>query len=72
MKTFLFLLSLTGFCAAGYFLVTDLMNGYGANHLIYVLLLVILLCNSILGMLITYPGELFKKRRSLKLVPVKK
>jgi hypothetical protein len=72
MKTFLFVISLLGFFGASYFLITDLWSGYGLNHLIYLLLLVILLCNSILALILTCPDNLFKKRGRLKPVTVKK
>jgi len=72
MRAFLFVICLIGFGFSGYFLFTELMDGYRPSQLIYIMLLVILLCNSIVGMLITYPGEPFKKRLRLKLIPVKK
>lgn len=63
MRAGLFLISLLGFCASIYFLFQDLFlfNYQSVNSIIYMLLLVILLCNSLVGLFMTLPIPDFKE-----------
>ncbi|WP_188621333.1 hypothetical protein [Flavobacterium suaedae] len=65
MRAGLFLISLAGFCASVYFLSQDLFvfNYQSINNIIYILLLVILLCNSLVGLFMTLPDlkEMLRK-----------
>lgn len=65
MKAGLFILSILGFFAAAYFFTAELQRGSGISHIIYLALIAILLCKSILGIMITYP-EVFTGRKRFK------
>ena len=64
MKLGLFLLSLSGFVTAAYFLLKELGEKHDLNQMIYMALLAIILCKSIVGMVIT-SQEVFDNRRRL-------
>lgn len=63
MKLGLFILSIVSFFAISFILPQELRKSFDISHLIYVLLLAILLCNSIVGIMITYPEAFAGKRR---------
>lgn len=62
MRTGLFILSVITFITAFYFLIYDLISKSQLNHVIYVLLLVVILINSVAGMFITWPAALAKRK----------
>lgn len=62
MRMGLFILSVIAFALAVYLLIHDLVVRSHLNHIVYVLLLVIILCNSIAGMFITWPAALAKRK----------
>lgn len=64
MKLGLFLLSLSGFIAAGYFFTKELNGNHDLNQMIYMVLLAIILCKGIVGMILT-SREVFDNRRRL-------
>lgn len=68
MRAGLFLISLLGFCASIYFLSQDLFlfNYQSVNNIIYISLLVILLCNSLVGLFMTLPDikEMLRKLKT--------
>lgn len=69
MKTGLLIVSVTGFIAAAYFLMQDLVPVFeDINELIYIILLVLLLCNSFVGIIIALPENMgfLKKIRLLR------
>lgn len=65
MRAGLFLVSLLGFCASVYFLFQDLpyFNYQSINNVIYISLLVVLLCNSMVGICMVFPEikELYRR-----------
>ena len=65
MKLGLLILSILGFFTMSFMLMQEFQKSFDINHLIYVLLLAILLCNCIVGIMITYP-EVFAGRRKFK------
>ena len=62
MKLGLFILSVLGVGGAAYFLVTTLLNYAGLNQIILIALLVILLLNSVIGIVMTYSAVIPKPR----------
>jgi hypothetical protein len=69
MRAGLLIVSLIGFVAAAYFLMQDLVPEFeDVNELIYVILLVLLLCNSFVGIIIAFPDSpgLLKKVKLLR------
>jgi hypothetical protein len=62
MKLGLFIVSVLGVGGAAYFLVTTLLDYAGVNQTILIALLVILLLNSVIGILITYSAVIPKPR----------
>jgi hypothetical protein len=66
MKLGLFILSILGFFTMSFMIPQELQKSFDINHLIYVVLLAILLCNCVVGIMITYP-EVFTGRRRFKM-----
>ena len=66
MKTGLFLVSALGFFSGIYFLWTGLEANGPGNDLIYTILLIVLLCNSLTGIVMTAP-DVFAARHRLRL-----
>lgn len=65
MKALMFLVSLAGFAFSLYFLITDFPETFDTNDLIYLILLTLVLINSIVGLAITVPKSLLKKKGKL-------
>ena len=62
MKFGLFILSILGFGAAAIEILNQLSGDYSDGHIIYLFLLIVLMCNCIVGTLMTYP-QLSNKRK---------
>jgi len=67
MKVLMFLVSLAGFAFSLYFLVTDFPETFDTDDLIYIILLTLVLINSIVGLAITLPKSIFKKKDKMML-----
>lgn len=63
----MFLVSLAGFAFSLYFLITDFPETFGTDDLIYIILLILVLVNSIVGLAITLPISIFKKKNKMML-----
>jgi len=61
MKLGLFILSILGFCATAFCFSQELQSTFEPEHIIYIFLLAILMCNCGLGIILTYPGSRRKK-----------
>lgn len=62
MKIILFLASAAGLVCALYCLASDFIGGCAGNNLLFTGLLVLLLFNSIVGLVLTYPRRKKDKR----------
>ena len=62
----MFLVSLAGLAFSLFFLITDLPETFSKNDIIYIVLLLIVLANSIVGLIMTIPS-LFKKKDKIAL-----
>lgn len=63
MKVGLFILSVLGFFAAAYFFTAEFQKGSGVSHIIYLTLIAILFCKSVVGLMITIPEVFTGKKR---------
>lgn len=63
MRLGLFILSVTGVLLSGYEFINELGKFGGNEHIIYLSLLGILLCNCVLGAAINFPDTFFVKNR---------
>jgi hypothetical protein len=71
MRLILCILSFVGAIASAYFLYTGWEGSYDTNHLLYLLLLLIILCNCIIGVIMTLP-ELLKYRSRVRIISKQK
>lgn len=63
MKKLLFLVSIAGLICAVYCMVTGFEGGCDAQNPMFFALLIILLFNSIVGLVLTYPKKKSKKQK---------
>jgi len=68
MKAGLFILSIAALTVTGYFLITEVQKSFDISQVIYIALLFILFCNSVVGIIMTFP-EVFAGRRKLRQGP---
>jgi len=63
MRTGIFILSIAAFILALFFLVSDLLSKYSLPHFVYIMLLIVILLNSIAGIIMTCPDGFLKKNK---------
>ena len=61
MRVIMFLVSLAGLAFSLFFLISDFPETFSKNDIIYIVLLLIVLANSIVGLSMTIPALLKKK-----------
>jgi len=62
MKAIVFLISLAGFAFSSFSIITDFPDTFRSEDLIYLTLLIIVLANSIVGITLSLPERLLKKK----------
>lgn len=64
MKMLLFISSVIGFLISADFMIGEFKTGYKENHLLYIVVLVALMINSILAFIISFPKANSKNKLS--------